>query len=55
MATYLRKPQKIPIRGMHDRAIGAGERGDLCIGDQIAGRTSRSAEQFHNPRDVVGR
>jgi hypothetical protein len=47
MTTYLRNPQKIPVRGMHDRAIGAGERGDLRIGNQ--------AEQFHDSSDVVGR
>jgi hypothetical protein len=40
---------------MHNRAIGAGERGDLRIGNQIAACTSRCAEQFHDSSDVVGR
>ena len=55
MATHVRKAQKVPICGMHDRPIGDGKRRDLCIGDQIAGRPSRCGKQLEDSCNVVGR
>ncbi len=53
MADHSRKAPEVVIGRVHFASMGAGQRCDLCVGDEIAARGSRGGEQFHDVPHMV--